>query len=80
LTIPRFALPYLQSRERPLARLFPPVLSGIGRPAVVARLLDGAATAWPLALATGLGLVFLGLWGSWRRPGGAEECRLQKPA
>jgi hypothetical protein len=80
LTIPRFALPYLTSQERPLARLFPPVLSGIGGPAVVARLLDGAATAWPLALATGLGLVFLGLRGSWRGPGGTEKCRMQKTA
>jgi hypothetical protein len=60
-TIPRFALPYLESRERPIARLFPPALSGIGRPALFARLLDGAAAAWPLALAIGFGLVFLGL-------------------
>ena len=64
LTIPLFALPYLESRERPLARLFPPALSGIGRPAPFARLLDVAAAAWPLALAAGLGLVFLGLRGS----------------
>jgi hypothetical protein len=63
-TIPGFALPYLASREGPQARLFPPALSGIGRPALVARLLDGAATVWPLPLAVGFGLVFLGL----RRP------------
>jgi len=60
-TIPQFALPYLESRERRLARLFPPALSGIGRPALFARLLDGAAAAWPIVLAIGFGLLFLGL-------------------
>jgi hypothetical protein len=62
-TIPEFALPYLASLERPLARFFPPAVSGIGRPAFSARLLDGAAAAWPIVLVIGSGLVVLGLRG-----------------
>lgn len=60
-TIPEFALPYLASLERPLARFFPPAVTGIRRPAFVARLLEGAAAAWPLALVIGFGLLAVGL-------------------
>jgi hypothetical protein len=60
-TIPRYAVQRLERRDPPLARLFPPALSGVGRPAPFARLLDSAAAAWPFALGIGLGLIVVGL-------------------
>jgi hypothetical protein len=67
-TVPLYALRFLPSRERPMARLFPPVLSGIGRPAPFARALDLTAAAWPLVLLAGAGLLGFGLRGAARAP------------
>jgi hypothetical protein len=60
-TIPLYAVQRLARRDPPLARLFPPEVSGVGRPALFARLLAAAAAAWPFALGIGLSLVFVGL-------------------
>jgi hypothetical protein len=63
-TIPRYAVQRLERPSPPMRRLFAPSLSGLGRPALFARLLAAAAAAWPASLAVGLGLVVMGL----RRP------------
>jgi hypothetical protein len=60
-TVPRSAIVSLLSRERPVAGVFPPLLSGRGRPAPFARVLDGAAAAWPVFMAAGAALLVLGL-------------------
>jgi hypothetical protein len=62
-TIPLYALRFLPRHERPLARLFPPAVSGIGRPALFARALDLTAAAWPLFLLGGAVALWFGLRG-----------------
>jgi hypothetical protein len=58
--IPRLVLPRLAQADPRLARLLPPALTGSGRVALAARLLAGAAAAWPAALALGVCLLALG--------------------
>jgi hypothetical protein len=76
-TIPQYAVQRLARRDPPLGRLFPPALSGIGRPALSARFLEGTAAAWPFALGIGLGLLFLGLRPSWPGGGRPSPARVQ---
>jgi len=72
-TIPLYAVQRLARRDPPLARLFPPAVSGVGRPALFARLFAAAAAAWPFTLGIGFGLIVVGLRTAGREQGGADS-------